>query len=157
MIGRIPGFLILPALLFFPVSCDRNMVYDEFHVIENASWHWDDQLEFSFDMHDTIHLHNIFIRLRHTTDYPLSNLYMFIDVRGPSGQSMRDTVNFVVAEKSGRWIGSGVGNIREIDYLYRKNAIFPDTGTYKIFVEQAMRVPELPVQQLGIRVEQAEP
>lgn len=145
--------IILLISVFLFSSCDRQMVYDHFVSIENSSWEWDEQIDFSFDISDTTQLHNIYVRLRHTTEYPLSNLYMFVSIAGPSDQSIRDTINFILAENSGKWIGSGISDIREIGYLYRKNIKFPEAGAYKVSLEQAMRLPAVPVKQVGLRIE----
>lgn len=145
---------ILPIIIFlFLVACDRNMVYEKYLSIENNSWKWGEKMEFAFEMNDTSSLYDILVQLRHSTSYPLSNLYMFVNVEGPSGQTMTDTLNFILAENSGKWIGKGVGNIREIGYLYKKNTRFPEPGAYRVSIEQAMRLPEIPVNDIGLRVE----
>jgi len=151
---RIRSLLIfLPLTIAMLVSaCDRNMVYEEYISLEGNSWKWGDKMEYAFELNDTSTLYDILIQLRHSTSYPLSNLYMFVNVEGPSGQTMTDTLNFILAENSGKWIGKGVGNIREIGYLYRKNARFPEPGTYRVSIEQAMRLPEVPVNDVGLRV-----
>lgn len=151
----ISAALILSAFLLG--SCDRNMVVDEFVRIDNHSWLWDDPAVFGFEMEDTTGYYDILINLRHTTDYPLSNLYMFVHVEGPSGQQMTDTINFILAEPSGKWIGKGIGNMRSVGYLYKKNTLFPQMGEYRVTIEQAMRIPEVPVSEVGIRVENANP
>jgi gliding motility-associated lipoprotein GldH len=148
--------LLIFSTLFF-AACDRNMVYEEFVRINNSSWHWDNPAEFTFETEDTAGFHDILIHLRHSTDYPLSNLYMFVHVEGPSGQEMTDTINFILAENSGKWIGSGIGNMRAIGYLYKKNTVFPQQGEYEITIEQAMRLPEVPVSEIGVRIEKVNP
>ena len=148
--------VFLLSVLFLG-ACDRSMVYDEFVRIDNSSWHWDDPAEFTFEMEDTVNFHDILIQVRHPLDYPLSNLYMFVHVEGPSGQEMTDTINFILAEHSGKWIGKGVGNIRSIGYLYKKNTVFPQPGAYDVTIEQAMRLPEVPVSEVGVRVEKVNP
>lgn len=140
-------------LFLLSLGCDRSMIYDHYQRIEQDRWGWDQEVDFRFNIQDTSASHNILIQVRHTTDYPLSNLYMFVDVEGPSGQSMKDTINFILAENNGKWIGKGVGNLREIAYLYKRNTIFPDTGEYGISIEQAMRLSEIPVSEVGLRIE----
>ncbi len=134
-------------------SCDRGAIFDSFKHVKDVEWKWDDPVSFTVPVTDTSGLYNILIQLRHTTDYPLSNLYMFVDLEGPSGQMHRDTINFTLAENSGKWIGRGVGNIRELDYLYRANTRFPEKGDYHFSLEQAMRLPVVPVSEVGLRVE----
>ena len=35
---------------------------------------------------DTVSLNNIYLQVRHTVEYPMSNLYMFVHIKGPTGQ-----------------------------------------------------------------------
>ena len=128
------------------------MVYDQFRSIENATWEWDETVDFEFTMEDTATYHNIQIQLRHSVDYPLSNLYMFVQITGPSGRQLTDTINFILARHSGEWIGKGIGSIREIGYLYKENTLFPESGDYHIAIEQGMRLREVPVSEVGVRV-----
>ncbi len=149
--------IVLFPLAFFNTSCEPAMVFDEYIHIDNGSWRWEDPADFAVEINDTSDFHNILVQLRHSTDYPLSNLYMFIHVSGPNGQSMTDTINFILAENSGKWIGKGIGNLREISYLYKKNTMFPEPGEYKVSIEQAMRLPEVPVKEIGLRIEKIKP
>lgn len=149
---RIHVIKILLLCLTLTVSCDRNVVYDEY-VRTEGSWSWQDAREFIVDVSDTLSLHNIYVQLRHTVEYPMSNLYMFVHVKGPGGQHRKDTVNLILAEPSGEWTGRGSGNLRELNLLFRKQTQFRTPGTYVFTLEQAMRNPELPVTDLGIRIE----
>ena len=147
------------ALLFVLLltSCDPGMVYDQYIQTEDGQWRWQDAREFDINMTDTISLHNIYLQVRHTVEYPLSNLYMFVHVKGPSGQHMKDTVNLVLANPDGRWVGRGSGNLRELRLLYRSDTKFSQSGTYTFTLEQGMRTPELPVTDLGVRIERINP
>jgi gliding motility-associated lipoprotein GldH len=144
--------LLLPAL-----SCDPGMVYDQYLHNEKGIWTWKDAREFQLDITDTVSLHNIYLQVRHTVEYPLSNLYMFVHVKGPSGEHLTDTVNMVLAAPSGEWTGKGNGNLRELMLLYRKQTRFQVPGTYTFTLEQAMRQEQLPVTDLGIRIERIKP
>ncbi len=146
--------ILIPLLL---VACDKNVVVDVYEHVDNSVWTWDDFKSYSFEIDDIESQYDILIQLRHTTDYPMSNLYLFVEVTGPSGQSLRDTINYPIAEPSGKWIGKGNGNIREIRYMYRNQTHFPDKGIYSIKLEQGMRDPKLPVSDIGIRVEKVIP
>lgn len=148
----------LALLLFMSLpSCDPDMVYDQYIHTENEMWRWQDAKEFNIDIADTIALNNIYLQVRHTVEYPLSNLYMFVHIKGPSGQLLKDTVNFILANPDGKWTGRGAGNLRELRLLYRKNSKFSQSGTYTFTLEQGMRIPELPITDLGIRIERINP
>jgi gliding motility-associated lipoprotein GldH len=148
----------LSLILFLTfVSCDPNMVYDQYVPIENGLWQWVDAREFKVEISDSTSLHNIYLQVRHTVDYPLSNLYMFVHVKGPTGRLMKDTVNMILAAPDGRWTGRGTGNLRELQLLYRKQTQFRIPGEYTFTLEQGMRNPELPVTDLGVRIEKINP
>jgi len=147
----------LSFLFLVLISCDPDMIYDQYVHIDNEMWRWVDAREFKVDISDTTSLHNIYLQVRHSVEYPLSNLYMFVHVKGPTGQHLRDTVNMVLAAPDGQWKGSGTGKLREVQLLYRSQTQFGISGTYVFTIEQGMRNPELPVTDLGIRIERANP
>ena len=144
--------LISTALLLLLNSCDPGMVYDHFETMDKGVWNWRDPREFEVEVTDTVSTHDIFLQVRHTVEYPLSNLYMFVYVKSPSGQMLKDTVNLQLALPDGRWIGKGNGNLREIRLLYRKQTRFGQPGLYTFTLEQGMRNPQLPVTDIGIRI-----
>lgn len=149
---------LLGSLLFLVlISCDPQMVYDEYVHLDGGMWKWTDAKEFPVEITDTTSLYNIYLQVRHSVDYPMSNLYMFVHVKGPTGQILKDTVNLILAEPNGRWTGSGTGKLRELQLLYRSQTQFGSSGTYVFTLEQGMRTPELPVTDLGIRIERANP
>ena len=148
--------IILLLLLAITMSCDQRAVYDEYVRIDGG-WSWQDAREFSVDVSDTLSMHNIYVQIRHTVEYPMSNLFMFVHVKGPTGQHRKDTVNMILAAPSGEWTGRGSGNMRELQLLFRKQTQFRIPGTYVFTLEQAMRNPELPVTDLGIRIERINP
>jgi gliding motility-associated lipoprotein GldH len=133
------------------------MVYDQFEELDQGMWTWNDALEFEAEISDTLSLHNIYLQVRHTTEYPMSNLYMFVHVKSPTGQHMKDTINMILAAPDGKWTGKGNGNIRELMLLYRKQTKFRVPGTYIFTLEQAMRQETLPVTDLGVRIERSNP
>lgn len=154
---KYPIILALIALLLHCHSCDSGMVYDQYIRTENGEWNWRDAKEFKVDISDTVSMHNIYLQVRHTVEYPLSNLYMFVHVKAPTGQHRKDTINMVLAAPDGKWTGKGNGTIRELMLLYRKQTKFRIPGTYVFTLEQAMREPELPVTDLGVRIERVNP
>ena len=117
---RNPLILAVLVLLLHCFSCDPGMVYDQFERVEQGMWTWQDAKEFEADISDTVSMHNIYLQVRHTTEYPMSNLYMFVHILSPAGQQLTDTVNMILAAPDGKWTGKGNGNLRELMLLYRK-------------------------------------
>jgi len=61
-----------------------------------------------------------------------------------------------LANEKGKWLGSGIGDIYEIQIPYKKNVRFPYPGKYSFTFEQAMRIEELSfVYDVGLRIEKA--
>ena len=151
--------IILALILLLPqlYSCDSDMVYDRFEHLDHGTWTWQNAVEFEADISDTISLQNIYLQVRHTTAYPLSNLYIFVHIKSPEGQYLKDTVNMILAAPDGRWTGRGNGKLRELMLLYRTQTKFRVPGTYVFTLEQAMRQEELPVTDVGIRIERSKP
>lgn len=149
----LPGILIL---IF--TSCDPGMVYDKFEKVENQEWKWEDVKRFEVEMTDTQQSYNIYANIRHTKDYPLSNLYLFITIKGPMDNVLRDTVEIQIARADGKWLGknwygSGFGEIKFVRSKIRSDVRFAHSGLYVFEVEQGMRLPSIPVSDVGIRIE----
>ena len=148
--------LILLAILAIFSACDSNKVFEQNVDIPNYSWHEDSILFFAVDIQDTISSHNILLNVRHESDYPKRNLYLFINTIAPSGHAIRDTFELMLANEKGRWYGSGLGDSWDFQSYFKYNVRFPISGLYRFEVEQAMRMQHnsLPnIRSFGLRVE----
>lgn len=139
-------------------SCDSNKVYEEYMEVENASWNKELVANFEFEAKDTISAHNLYINVRNTGDYPYSNLYLFVTLKGPNGNLLRDTVNCILADNSGKWLGSGIGDLWDLQVPYIGGFKFAQTGNYVFSLEQAMRVEGGVdgITDVGLRIEKTE-
>ena len=151
--------LLLATLLL--ASCAEHVVFQANTPIPGGAWHRDVKPEFTFDIADTVTRHDLYIDIRHTGDYPFSDLYLFVDLFGPDERHMRDTVECLLADPTGRWYGKGLGFIFadrfDAHVLYKLRNRFPASGRYTIRLEQAMRMEELPgVLDVGISLERSQ-
>ncbi len=119
-------------LLFVFFSCD-NTVYESHNSFEEKSWNSDSVITFNYNISDTLNPHEMSILVRHTVDYEYQNLFLFL-----SGD-LNDTIELELADKIGKWKGSGLSDIREFEYLFAKNKVFLKKGNHTINIEQAMR------------------
>ena len=104
-------------------------------------------------MTDTVSLCSCYINVRNTTDYPFSNLYLFIKTIYPDGKVAMDTIQLQLADKSGKWLGKGIGKLRDNQVLLMKDIRFPYTGKYVFEISQAMRVNKLKgIKDIGMRI-----
>lgn len=143
--------------MFSLASCDRNKVYEEYVEIEDYVWISTNPLGFEFDITDTLALYDVYVNVRHANLYPYSNLWLFINSWSPSGQKAVDTLECVLADEHGKWAGSGLGDIWDMQILWKKNVRFAATGKYHIEYNQAMRTDNLVgIMDMGLRVELAD-
>ncbi len=144
------------ALAFIISSCGNNSIYDHNQEINNP-WKAEQKAEFDFNISDTLSAFDFYINIRNTTEYNYSNLYLFIRTDFPDGRYAIDTAELFLADLQGNWLGSGIGEIKDNQILFRKHGRFPMKGQYKITFEQAMRTVELQgIESVGIRIDKSE-
>lgn len=146
------------ALFIGLYSCDSDKVYEEYIEVENALWQKENIASFKFLAEDTIVPHNLYINIRNTGDYSYSNLYLFVTLQGPDGNLLKDTVNCKLADKSGKWLGNGIGDLWDLQMPYIGGFKFAQKGEYTFSLEQAMRVENGldGITDVGLRVETAD-
>ena len=152
-------FLI--SLVFLPIaSCDPDMTYEENREIPESIWNINYPLIFELEITDTVSLHNVYINVRNTGMYKFSNLCLFINTTLPDGTTQKDRAECFLADKKGKWLGSGLGDIWDNRILFSKGVKFPQKGEYKFVFEQAQRYGEkayienLPfIMDVGLRIE----
>jgi gliding motility-associated lipoprotein GldH len=147
--------LFFIAVVFF-AACDSSRVFEENKVIENQLWNNKNKMVFYVNVDDTITPHNFYINVRNATDYPFSNLFLFMETRYPQGTYSKDTLECVLADNTGKWLGDGSGDIWDNQILFRKNFKFKRKGKHVFSLEQAMRLENLPqILDIGIRIEKS--
>lgn len=135
------------------ISCDSNRIYEENFAVDDEGWKAEDVKTFQFDIEDTLSALNLFINLRTSTDYKYSNIYVFLYSEYPDGYSDKDTLEFILAEPDGRWLGESSGTVVENKVLISQGR-FTHKGTYTFKLEHAMRDEVLAeVIDVGFRVE----
>lgn len=153
--NRISAAFVFVSLLFL-AACDSTRVYEENTELPEHEWTVRNKLSFNFFISDTITPHNFYFNVRNADDYSYSNIFVFMNTKFPNGKMKRDTIEFVLADESGRWLGKGQGDLLDNQLLYMKAKRFPLKGKYTIEVEQAMRRQSLPgIYNAGIRIEKA--
>ena len=146
-------FALLSASL---ISCDSGRIFDENREIENNTWDQKDKLQFKVKITDTIPSYDIYLNIRNAGWYPYSNVFIFITARLPNGSMAKDTAECTLADKDGRWLGDGLGDIWDNKILFKKDFHFPMAGEYVFDMEQAMRVNPLPgIMDAGFRIEKS--
>jgi gliding motility-associated lipoprotein GldH len=150
---------IIFVLLLFGISiayssCDRDRVYDKFKDINNGVWNSGESVKFDVTIEDTVSYTNVFINVRNEGNYKFSNLYLFLNIVYPDRKISRDTIDCLLADNKGKWLGKGLGDLKDCRYLIKQGLRFHQKGIYTFEFEQAMRVDKLEgIKSVGIRIE----
>jgi len=131
-------FLALFLVISF-FSCDDTIEFIQFEPLENAVWENSKNLTFNFSIQDTISPKNLFIHVRNTGEYPFSNMYVITTLTFPDETKVIDTLQYEMADVSGKFLGKGISDIKESKLFYKEQKIFPKAGKYQFQVRQAMR------------------
>jgi gliding motility-associated lipoprotein GldH len=154
MPARTKYILALFGLLLIAAACDSRRVYEDYEAVDENGWMPRDQKHFEVMIRDTLKLYNLYINVRNTSDYPYSNLFLFVHTRFPDGKQFTDTVECQLADPSGKWLGKGPGKIKDNQFTFRKGINFPHGGRYTFSIEQAMRENYLKgIHDIGLRIE----
>ena len=129
-------------LLFFLVvgfvSCQNENKKEVYHSFNSNTWNTDSIVSFELDNIDTTSSHDLYLMVRHTTNFKFQNLFLFTNF-----ENQQDTLELFLSEKSGRWLGKGFGEIKELKIRIKENVNFKENQDQIFSVEQAMRYEDL--------------
>ena len=135
-------------------GCDSGRIYDQSYTLGEDGWHRDSVCHYEILIEDSLQLNDFYISLRNNTDYQYSNLYLFVTTEFPNGHSTTDTIECILADKNGQWMGDGSGRIKDNLIMLQQALRFPLTGEYHFYLEQGMRDVRLSgIEDIGLRIE----
>jgi len=152
------GLILLTALYSLSAIGCQNVnnlnTYEKHVAIPAYSWNYGFRPSFVVAISDTAARYNIFVTLRHTNAYPFSNLWLLISTNFAGEKPSTHRVELPLADKQGRWLGSGMDDIFEHRIPIQQHARFDKAGSYHFSFEQNMRINPLPhVMSVGLRIE----
>jgi len=135
-------------------ACNSGKLYNQHINIPNNTWNMKNIAEFKPEIQDTTSIFNIYIHIRNTGEYPMSNLFLFVKTTSPQGFYVKDTFECVLSDQKGKWLGKGFGSVWSNKVIFKKNVRFPYPGDYIFKIEQAMRINKLPgIVDVGMSIE----
>jgi len=153
---KLISFIASVLFGFMTVSCDSNFVYEDNTPLGLEQWSMDSSYNFNFPINDTVSLHNMYINIRNSGSYKYQNLLLYIDFKLPNNQTIIDTVNCILSDSKGKWLGSGWGSLWSSQIPYKMHVRFPSQGAYSIQITHAMRDEKLKaISDIGIRIEKS--
>ncbi|MCF8463925.1 MAG: gliding motility lipoprotein GldH [Flavobacteriales bacterium] len=151
---QIRSWLIFGAIAGLTIVGCQESLFQENKPIPNKTWEVGNTISFEVEVTDTMMGYDFYIDLRNEATYQYANIFMFVNTTFPSGKVSIDTVECFLADQSGRWLGSGLGDVLDNHILFKQNVRFPNQGTYTFGFQQGMRNEALPsILDLGITIE----
>ena len=129
-------FLFIVSFVF--ISCDPNRVYDVYQPVPNK-WHKDSVVSFHIKTPDSTNAYNLFVNLRNTNAYKYNNLFLIVEMVFPHGKIVTDTLEYKMADPSGKLLGVGFTDVKENKLWYKEEVVFKEKGEYIVNIQQAMR------------------
>jgi gliding motility-associated lipoprotein GldH len=143
--------------LLFLSACDNKRIFEENAAIPDNNWASTNKIKFSVPIKDPSTAANFYINVRNADGYPYSNLYLFVKTTFPNGKFSTDTLECILADEKGKWLGKGLGDIYDNQIPFKRNVRFPQAGNYVFEIQQGMRSEVVPlIMDVGLRIEKAE-
>lgn len=152
----IASSLVSAAAALTLAACQGDTLYAHFYNLPERAWEADSLAIFRVDMADSTTLCDVSLEIRNDNNYSYSNLWLFIDVVSPAGETRRDTVECLLANADGTWRGGGWGSLYSLRCPYLTRVRFAEAGTYTFRVTQGMRDERLRgIRDIGLFVDRA--
>ena len=152
------GTILAMLLSILTGSCRKGAVVEDYRRIKHSAWNQDTALVFELNVPDAKKSYHLSFTVRNEGRYSFRNLWLFVSIETPAGKEMKDTVELTLADPSGMWLGSGLGDLYDWKYPFKQSIFFPELGTYTISVSQGMRTADgilKGIHDFGIIVEKA--
>lgn len=151
------NILIILCCSWLIAGCLPSPYYQAQEPIPQNAWNYNFKPSFTFDITDTNVNYQPYFIIRHTQAYPYNNIWMWLYIKTPGDSiAKKARINITLAEQSGKWLGRGMGEIFEqrMKVSLGDSIDFHKAGTYKITLEQNMRINPLPdIMNVGFRLE----
>lgn len=141
--------LALMSALLFTACSYRPNDFSDFRDIPPAGWNYVHPFTFTPHIQDSVATGTLVLAVRHTNEYPFRNLYVEVSYLTPDSITHRDTVNVMLADVYGNWLGSGLGtSFQKADTISRSFQLMDSTA---ITLRHVMRPdPVTGLEQIGL-------
>lgn len=150
--------VIIAALSVLVSACGGKRAYSSWENLPTEGWLYTDTvsllpLDTTLIDNDSLVNGSVKIALRHSNEYPYSNIWLQLAYYDDRGLKTLDTVKMVLADAYGRWLGSGFSSGFQVEKTVSRDARIDLTRPIEL--RHILRVDTLPgIEQVGILIEQ---
>lgn len=145
-------------LMFLISSCAKDDTIDENYDFSSGVWHQDSLASFSFTIEDTLTAYELSYNVRYAVDYPYYNLYLTYFLEDSTTDIINSEMQEIVLfdKKTGKPLGSGVGDLFDREVLIFENKTFKSSGIHTFKTKQFMRNEKLPgIYSFGLKIKKS--
>lgn len=133
-------FLIGGLLLCIFPGCQTDSLVDTNESLPQRNWSYVKKIKAVVEVKDPATAYDLRFNLRLTANYRYANIHILMHMSGPPGQAqVTRRYTYRLAQKDGRWMGKGSGNLYTYQLPLLRNYHFSRPGNYVIEIEQNMR------------------
>ena len=138
-------------------ACHNNEVFNDARILPEMGWHKENIVRFDYLANYTSSTYNIIVDIRNDHEYPYQNFWLFVQSISPDSIVYSDTLECVLADNYGRWIGNSSGSSYHLPVLFLREVKFIQPGHYNFAIVQGMRNDTLKgIKEVGLRIEKVE-
>ncbi len=126
------------------MSCTDSVLYQSEVSLPGSGWSYDQPASFEFEIKDTSQQVNMLLNVSHSDAYQWQNLYLKLYTDFPGDRKDTQILSVELADKTGRWYGERSGTTITAPILLQDHIRFELPGTYRLRIEQNMRVNPVP-------------
>lgn len=100
------------------VACDEQTIYHSFQSLPAEGWQKKDTLSFNVEVPDSFTYYKLSVEIRNRNNYPYQNINLSISYIAPTDTNSlpADTVQLTLADKKGKWKGTGWGSLYQSEF-----------------------------------------
>jgi gliding motility-associated lipoprotein GldH len=97
--------------------------------------------------------YHLSIEIAHNLNYPYKNLWLSIDYLLQDSVLKQDTLECILMDAAGKWLGSGNGPTRQLSVLYKTDFVMDTAQLNQICIRHAMQDIQLNgIEKIGLKV-----
>jgi gliding motility-associated lipoprotein GldH len=129
--------MIMALLMTLCLSCRDKAFYHQYRLVD-LEWSKNREYYFTYEITDNSVPYRFSIEIRNNSLYPYQNLWLFCSEEQPVGPVQLDTVECLLANDYGKWLGRGF-SIYHLNIPVRTHYRFLHRGQYTFSIRHGMR------------------
>ena len=121
-------------ILLFSCESEKKHLYS----FPDSSWNSQQIVKFDITTEDSTQVRISNISIRHNTSYKYQNIIFFLHHSYKENIISTDTIELLLSEDNGKWVGKGKSNIKEFSTTILSPKIYQN-GLHSFSLELAMR------------------